>query len=67
MSLQIWLAFVAASAVMLVIPGPTLITVMSYSISHGRRGNLPIVAGVALGDSTALALSLLGLGAVLSA
>ena len=67
MSLQIWLAFVAASAVLLVIPGPTLITVMSYSISHGRRANVPIVAGVALGDSTALVLSLLGLGALLSA
>ena len=67
MSLQIWLAFVAASAVLLVIPGPTLITVMSYSISHGRQANVPIVAGVALGDSTALVLSLLGLGALLSA
>jgi len=66
MSIQLWLAFVAASAVMLVIPGPTILTVISYSVAHGRRANVPLVAAVALGDSTALVLSLLGLGALLA-
>jgi threonine/homoserine/homoserine lactone efflux protein len=61
-----WLAFVAASAVLLVIPGPTILTVISYSLAHGRRANVPLVAAVALGDSTALVLSLLGLGALLA-
>ena len=37
----IWLAFVAASAVMLIIPGPTILTVISYSIAHGRRARWP--------------------------
>ncbi|HVR51617.1 MAG TPA: LysE family translocator [Pseudorhodoferax sp.] len=67
MSLQLWLAFVAASAVMLVIPGPTILTVISYSVAHGRRANVPLVAAVALGDSTALVVSLLGLGTLLAA
>jgi threonine/homoserine/homoserine lactone efflux protein len=67
MSIQLWLAFVAASAVLLVIPGPTILTVMSYSMAHGRRANVPLVAAVALGDSTALVVSLLGLGALLAA
>lgn len=67
MSIQLWLAFVAASAILLVMPGPTILTVISYSISHGRRAKLPLVAAVALGDCTALALSLLGLGALLAA
>ena len=67
MSLQLWLAFVAASAVLLVIPGPTILTVISYSVAHGRRANVPLVAAVALGDSTALVASLLGLGALLDA
>lgn len=67
MSLQLWLAFVAASAVLLVIPGPTILTVISYSLSHGRRAKAPLVAAVALGDSTALVLSLLGVGALLAA
>jgi threonine/homoserine/homoserine lactone efflux protein len=66
MSLQLWLAFVAASAVLLIIPGPTILTVISYSVAHGRRANVPLIAAVALGDSTALALSLLGLGALLA-
>jgi threonine/homoserine/homoserine lactone efflux protein len=67
MSLQLWLAFVAASAVMLVIPGPTILTVISYSVAHGRRAKVPLVAAVALGDSTALVVSLLGLGTLLAA
>ena len=66
MSLQLWLAFVAASAVLLIIPGPTILTVISYSVAHGRRANVPLVAAVALGDSTALVVSLLGLGALLA-
>jgi len=66
-SVELWLAFVAASAVLLVIPGPTILTVISYSMAHGNRANVPLVAAVALGDSTALAVSLLGLGALLAA
>lgn len=67
MSLELWLAYVLTSAVLLVIPGPTILTVIGYSLTHGRRARLPLVAGVALGDTTALALSLLGLGALLAA
>jgi len=66
MSIEIWLAFVAASAILLIIPGPTILTVISYSMAQGRRANVPLVAAVALGDSTALVVSLLGLGALLA-
>ena len=66
MPIELWLAFVAASAVLLVLPGPTILTVISYSLAHGRRVNVPLVAAVALGDSTALVFSLLGLGALLA-
>ena len=66
MSLELWFAFVAAATIMLIIPGPTILSVISYSVAHGRRANLPLVAAVALGDSTALALSLLGVGALLA-
>ena len=51
---------------LLIIPGPTILTVISYSMAHGRRANVPLVAAVALGDSTALVVSLLGLGALLA-
>ena len=66
-ALDTWLAYAAATAVLLVIPGPTILTVISYSLTHGRRANVALVAGVALGDSTALVLSLVGLGALLAA
>lgn len=67
MSLTLWFAFVAASAVLLIIPGPTILAVISCSFAHGKRARLPLVAAVALGDSTALVLSLLGLNAALCA
>ncbi len=66
MSLDLWIAFVLASCVLLIIPGPTILTVISYSITHGKRANVPLVAAVALGDSTALVMSIAGLGAVLA-
>jgi len=67
MDIQIWLAFVAASTAMLLIPGPTVLLVLSYAISQGKRVALAMVAGVALGDLIALSLSLLGLGALVLA
>ena len=67
MSLDHWLAFVAAAAVLLVIPGPTVLLVVSYALGHGRKPAAAIVAGVALGDLTAMTASMLGLGAILAA
>ena len=67
MSFQAWLAFAAATSVLLAIPGPTVMLVVSYALSHGRRATLATVAGVALGDFTALTCSVLGVGAVLAA
>lgn len=66
MSIEIWIAFVLAATVILIIPGPTIILVISQAIAHGRRTVIPLVAGVTLGDFTAMTLSLLGLGAVLA-
>jgi threonine/homoserine/homoserine lactone efflux protein len=66
MALDHWLAFVAASAVLLAIPGPTVLLVISYALGHGRRSATATVAGVALGDFTAMTASMLGLGALLA-
>ena len=66
MQIDHWLAFVAASVVLLAIPGPTILLVLSYALGHGRRPAAAIVAGVALGDLTAMTASMLGLGAVLA-
>ncbi len=66
MSFEHWLAFAAASAIMLAIPGPTILLVISYALGHGRRTTGATVAGVALGDFTAMTASMLGLGALLA-
>lgn len=66
MAWQNWLAFAAASAVLLAIPGPTVLLVISYALGHGRRAARATVAGVTLGDFTAMTASLLGLGALLA-
>lgn len=67
MSFEHWLAFVAASAVLLAIPGPTILLVISYALGHGRRAATSTVAGVALGDFTAMTASMVGLGTLLAA
>lgn len=67
MSIEVWLAFVAASTVLLIIPGPTVLLVVSYALGQGWRAALPMAVGVALGDFTAMTLSMLGVGALLAA
>lgn len=67
MAIETWAGFVAAAAVILAIPGPTILLVIGQSIGAGRRGAWPLVAGVAAGDLVAMTLSLAGLGALLAA
>lgn len=64
MSFEIWLAFVAASTALLLIPGPTVLLVLSYALSKGRSVAVASAAGVALGDLIAMSASLAGLGAL---
>jgi len=66
MSLEVWLAYSFSALVILIIPGPTIILVVSQAITHGRKSVVPLAAGVTAGDFTAMTFSLLGLGAVLS-
>ncbi|WP_343081981.1 LysE family translocator [Ostreiculturibacter nitratireducens] len=67
MTLDLWLAFVTASIALLMIPGPTVLLVLSYAVTQGRPVALATAAGVALGDFTAMTASLLGLGAIVLA
>lgn len=66
MGFDVWLAFTLASIVLLVIPGPTILLVVSYALGQGWRTAMPMAAGVALGDFTAMTLSMLGVGALLA-
>jgi len=64
MSLDLWLTFVVASTALLVIPGPTLMMVLSYAMTQGRRVAVASALGVATGDLIAMTLSVIGLGAL---
>ena len=65
MSSELFLGFVAASTVLVYIPGPTILLVVGYAMSHGRRSAPTTIAAVLLGDAVAMALAFLGLGALL--
>ncbi len=65
--LDIWLAFAAAAAVLIAIPGPTTLVVLGHTLAGGRALGLVSLAGVAAGDVCAIGLSVLGFSAVLSA
>lgn len=67
MTLELWIAFTVASTIMLVVPGPTVMLVVSYALGRGRATGWATVPGVVLGDFAAMTVSLLGAGAVLAA
>lgn len=67
MAFETWLAFVAASFAMLIIPGPTVMLVVGYALGEGRRAALGTLGGVLLGDLVAVSLCAVGLGALLAA
>ena len=67
MDIQLWLTFVAATIVLLMIPGPTIILVLTYALTQGRKVAMASAAGVALGDLIAMTASLIGLGALVLA
>lgn len=67
MDFSVWLAFLAASTALLLIPGPTVLLVLAYALGEGRRVAIPTALGVAAGDLLAMSLSLIGLGALVLA
>lgn len=67
MTFEMWLAFALTSAAVVALPGPTVLLVVAYALGHGRDSARAAVAGVGLGDFTAMTASLLGLGAILAA
>lgn len=67
MTPESWAAFAAASALVIALPGPTVLLVCAYALGAGRATAVWTAAGVALGDLLAMSASLAGLGALLLA
>jgi threonine/homoserine/homoserine lactone efflux protein len=60
------LAFVVTSALLIMLPGPSVLFVLGRSIALGRRGGLLSVLGNALGMLPAIAAVSLGIGALVA-
>lgn len=60
MSIETFLAFLVATAIFVVIPGPTVLFTIAKSVSHGVRGGLMVVLGTGL--ALILQLAAVGLG-----
>ena len=60
------LAFALASALLIALPGPSVLFVLGRSIALGRRGGLLSVLGNALGMLPAIAAVALGIGALVT-
>lgn len=67
MSFEIWLAFVAACTVLTLIPGPSVLLVVSLTITRGLPAALICILGDMLASVFLMGLSLLGAGAILAA
>ncbi|MEP3280163.1 MAG: LysE family translocator [Stappiaceae bacterium] len=67
MAIELWFAFFVASALLLIIPGPTVLLVASLALRGGRKTAKFTVPGVVLGDFVAMSVSLAGAGAILAA
>ena len=67
MSLELYLAYVLACAVITLIPGPTVTVIIANSLAHGARAGLLNVAGTQLGLALMMAILVVGLSSVIAA
>ncbi len=67
MSLDLYLAFVAATVVLIAIPGPNVALIVANSVAHGARYGLLTVAGTSSAMVVQLALTVAGMSALLAA
>jgi threonine/homoserine/homoserine lactone efflux protein len=66
MDVHAWAAFALASLVIALIPDPGVASIIGFAFSSGRRTALASVAGMAVGNATAISVSLAGAGAILA-
>ncbi len=67
MSFDLYLAYLVATVVIIVVPGPTVTLIIANSLSHGTRAGLLNVAGTQLGIALMIALVGIGLASLIEA
>lgn len=66
MTLQVYLAYVLACALITLIPGPTVTVIVGNSLAHGTRAGLLNVAGTQLGLGLMMGILVVGLSSVIA-
>jgi homoserine/homoserine lactone efflux protein len=67
MSLELYLAYVAACIVLVIVPGPTVTLIVVNSLKYGTRAGLINIAGTQLGLALCIGIVLLGLASLIAA
>jgi threonine/homoserine/homoserine lactone efflux protein len=67
MEFHVYLAFVVATAIMIALPGPSVLLTVAHSISFGWKPALSTVAGETMGIAVQLAVAAIGLTSLLNA
>ncbi len=67
MSPSAYFAFLAATIVLVIVPGPTVTLIIANSLRHGRRAGLLNVAGTQIGLAVTVGVVLLGLASLIAA
>lgn len=67
MALNLYLAYLAACVVLVVVPGPTVTVIVANSLRYGTRAGLLNVAGTQLGLAVMIAIVILGLASLIEA
>ena len=58
--------FVGAALLLLVVPGPSVLYIVTQSVSHGRRAGIVSVAGITTGTLVHILAATVGLSALLA-
>ncbi|MCB9495070.1 MAG: LysE family translocator [Desulfobacteraceae bacterium] len=67
MSFQVWITYFFTVFVLIAIPGPTILYVITQSAANGKKTVFPLLAGIIPGDIMIMTCSIMGLGAVIYA
>jgi homoserine/homoserine lactone efflux protein len=67
MSFNLYLAYLAACVVLVIVPGPTVTVIVANSLRYGARAGLLNVAGTQLGLAVMIGIVILGLASLLEA
>ena len=67
MTIELYITYVLACALIAVVPGPTVTVIIANSLKHGTRAGLLNVAGTQLGLALMMAILIVGLSSVIAA